>query len=252
MNPFLEAERARKRDALLAATEADLEKITAACARARRPLPGQDNIALRAGKVLNRRKVAKHFTIDIGEDHFSYHRNQDSITAEANLDGIYVLRTSVADGDLDSPEVVSSYKALAQVERAFRAFNTDLDIHPIFNFGGCWPGHRVGSALCRNHEVSRWRRADRSGTCPAGAGTAGRGRADGGGSQRPGGGEAVPGVADVREPLAAEAGRGRPGGAGVEGCGLCGQRRLASRVTGGDRLGGAAAGHIMITARRAS
>ncbi len=131
MNPFLEAERARKRESLLTATEADLEKITAACARARRTLRGQDKIALRVGKVLNRRKVAKHFTIDIGEDRFSYHRNQDSITAEAKLDGIYVLRTSVEPGDLDSGEVVSSYKALAQVERAFRAFNTDLDIRPI-------------------------------------------------------------------------------------------------------------------------
>jgi hypothetical protein len=131
MNPFLEAERARKRESLLKATEADLEKITAACARTRRPLRGQDKIALRAGKVVNRRKVAKHFTIDIGEDRFSYHRNQDSITAEAKLDGIYVLRTSVEPGELDSGEVVSSYKALAQVERAFRAFNTDLDIRPI-------------------------------------------------------------------------------------------------------------------------
>jgi hypothetical protein len=131
MNPFLEAERARKRESLLAATEADLAAVTAACARARRPLRGKDNIALRAGKVLNRRKVAKHFTIDIGDDHFSYHRDQDSITAEAALDGIYVLRTSVETGELDSPEVVSSYKALAQVERAFRAFNTDLDIRPI-------------------------------------------------------------------------------------------------------------------------
>ena len=132
MNPFGEAERARKRESLLAATEADLEKIAAACARARRPLRGQDTIALRVGKVLNRRKVAKHFTIDITDDSFSYARNQDSITAEAAaLDGIYVLRTSVAAGDLDSPQVVSSYKALAQVERAFRAFNTDLDIRPI-------------------------------------------------------------------------------------------------------------------------
>ena len=130
-NPFLEAERARKREALLTATEADLEKITAACARDRRPLRGKDTIALRTGKVLNRRKVARHFTIDIGEDHFSYHRNQDSIAAEAKLDGIYVLRTSVEPGDLDSGDVVSSYKALAQVERAFRAFNTDLDIRPI-------------------------------------------------------------------------------------------------------------------------
>jgi hypothetical protein len=86
---------------------------------------------VRVDRVLNRRKVGKHFTIAIGEDRFSYARNQDSITAEAKLDGIYVLRTSVGPGDLDSPEVVSSYKALAQVERAFRAFNTDLDIRPI-------------------------------------------------------------------------------------------------------------------------
>ena len=130
-NPFLEAERARKRESLLTATEADLGKIAAACARARRPLRGQDKIAVRADRVLNRRKVAKHFTVEIGEDHVRYARNQDSIAAEAKLDGIYVLRTSVAATDLDSPQVVSSYKALAQVERAFRAFNTDLDIRPI-------------------------------------------------------------------------------------------------------------------------
>ena len=131
MNPFLEAERARKRESLLAATEADLAKIAAACARARRPLRGQDTIAVRVDRVLNRRKVGKHFTIAITDDSFSYARNQDSVTAEAKLDGIYVLRTSVGPADLDSPEVVSSYKALAQVERVFRAFNTDLDIRPI-------------------------------------------------------------------------------------------------------------------------
>jgi len=131
MNPFLEAERARKRESLLVATEADLAKIAAACARARRPLRGQDTIAVRVDRVLKRRKVGKHFTIAITGDSFSYARNQDSVTAEAKLDGIYVLRTSVGPGDLDSPEVVSSYKALAQVERAFRAFNTDLDIRPI-------------------------------------------------------------------------------------------------------------------------
>jgi hypothetical protein len=131
MNPFLEAERARKRESLLAATEADLAKIAAACARARAPLRGRDKIAVRADRVLRRRKVAKHFTTEIGEDRLSYARNQDSIDAEARLDGIYVLRTSVASADLDSGEVVSSYKALAQVERVFRAFNTDLDIRPI-------------------------------------------------------------------------------------------------------------------------
>ena len=106
MNPFLEAERVCKRESLLAATEADLAKIAAACARARAPLRGQDKIAVRVDRVLNRRKVGKHFTIAITDDSFSYARNQDSITAEAALDGIYVLRTSVDADDLDSPDVV--------------------------------------------------------------------------------------------------------------------------------------------------
>jgi Transposase DDE domain len=131
MNPFLEAERARKRESLLAATEADLAKIAAACARERRPLRGADKIAVRADRVLRRRKMAKHFTIQITGDSFSYARDQDSIAAEAALDGIYVLRTSAPAGGLDSSEVVSSYKALAGVERAFRGLNTDLDIRPI-------------------------------------------------------------------------------------------------------------------------
>ena len=131
MNPFLEAERARKREALLAATEADLGKIAAACARARRPLRGKDTIAVRADRVLRRRKVARHFTVQITDDSIRYARDQDSITAEAKLDGIYVVRTSIGPDHLDSGEAVSSYKALAQVERAFRAFNTDLDIRPI-------------------------------------------------------------------------------------------------------------------------
>ena len=131
MNPFLEAGRARKRESLLTATEADLAKIAAACTRARAPLRGRDKIAVRVDRVLRRRKVAKHFTTEITDDSIRYARDQDSIAAEAKLDGIYVLRTSVAPGDLDSGQVVSSYKALAQVERAFRAFNTELDIRPI-------------------------------------------------------------------------------------------------------------------------
>ena len=130
-NPFLAAERARKRESLLAATEADLAKIAAACARTRAPLRGQDKIAVRADRVLRRRKIAKHFTVQISHDSIRYARDQDSITAEAKLDGIYVLRTSVAASSLGSSQIVSSYKALAQVERAFRAFNTDLDIRPI-------------------------------------------------------------------------------------------------------------------------
>jgi hypothetical protein len=130
MNPLLEAERARKRESLLAATEAELAKIAAATQRARRPLRGKDKIALRVGRVLNRRKVAKHFSIQIGDEHLSYARDHGSIADEAALDGIYVLRSSIG-GDLGSDQIVSSYKALAHVERAFRAFNTDLDIRPI-------------------------------------------------------------------------------------------------------------------------
>src|SRR5690348_10411739 len=175
MNPFLEAERSRKRESLLTATEADLEKIAAACARARRPLRGQDAIALRVGKVLNRRKVAKHFTIAITDDSFSYARNQESITAEAKLDGIYVLRTSVEPGDLDSSEVVSSYKALAQVERAFRAFSTDLG-HPPDPAPHRGPGprarvpaddlvlhHLAHASPARAHPVHRRRQTRRPG-----------------------------------------------------------------------------------------
>jgi Transposase DDE domain len=131
MNPFGEAERARKRESLLAATETGLAAIAAACARARRPLRGKDAIAVRVDRVLNRRKAGRHFTVAITDDSFSYARNQDSITPEAALDGIYVLRTSVDASDLEPGEVVSSCKALAQVERAFRAFSTDLDIRPI-------------------------------------------------------------------------------------------------------------------------
>ncbi|HEX6523212.1 MAG TPA: hypothetical protein VF070_24920 [Streptosporangiaceae bacterium] len=130
VNPHLEAERTRMRESLLAAAEADLGKIAAACVRARRPLRGTDKIAVRADRVLNRRKVAKHFTVDIGEDHVRYARNQDSIAAEARLDGIYVLRTSVAAGDPGSDEV-ASYQALAHAERVSRVFSTDLDIRPI-------------------------------------------------------------------------------------------------------------------------
>src|ERR1700760_856453 len=95
MNPFLEAERARKRESLLAAAEADLEKIAAACARARRPLRGRDTIAVRVDRVLAKRKTARHFTVEITDDSIRYARDQDSIAAEASLDGIYVLRTSV-------------------------------------------------------------------------------------------------------------------------------------------------------------
>ncbi len=130
-NPFLAAKRARKREELLAATQAELQKIAAAVTRQRRPLRGKDKIALRVGRVINRRKVAKHFVVEIGEESFSFRKDEQKIAAEAALDGIYVLRTSLEQEVLQAAGVVSSYKALSNVERVFRGFNTDLDIRPI-------------------------------------------------------------------------------------------------------------------------
>lgn len=130
-NPALAAERARKRQDLLAATEAELDKVRAATARERRPLRGRDQIGLRVGKVIGHYKMGKHFVIDIGEESFTFRRDEVAIAAEAALDGIYVLRTNVAADALSTAEVVASYKRLAGVERAFRIFNGDLDVRPI-------------------------------------------------------------------------------------------------------------------------
>jgi transposase len=130
-NPLLALERTRKRLSLLSSTEAELQKIGAAVTRERRPLRGKDKIALRVGKVINHYKMAKHFLIEIEDDAFSFHRDEEKIAAEAALDGIYVLRTSLDEEAFGDDEVVSSYKSLAYVERVFRGFNTDLDIRPI-------------------------------------------------------------------------------------------------------------------------
>src|SRR6266581_1174944 len=130
-NPFLAAERARKRAELLAATEAELEKIDAATRRARRPLRGQDTIALAVGKVINKKKVAKHFITAIADDGLAWRRDEQKIAGEAALDGIYVIRTSLPAGVLGAGAAVESYKALENVERVFRGLNTDLLIRPI-------------------------------------------------------------------------------------------------------------------------
>jgi transposase len=130
-NPALADERARKRDELLAATENQLQTIAAATRRDKRPLRGKDKIALRVGKVRNKFKVAKHFTFEITDEAFTFTRNQDSIAAEAALDGIYVLRTSLPDHTLGQGDVVLRYKDLADVERFFRTLNTELDVRPI-------------------------------------------------------------------------------------------------------------------------
>src|SRR6478672_8919244 len=130
-NPMLAAERARKRDELLAATEHELQTIATATRRPNRPLRGRDKIALRVGKVRNKFKMAKHFDLQITNEAFSFSRNQDAIAAEATLDGIYVLRTSLPDQTLQRDEVVLRYKDLADVERFFRTLNTELDVRPI-------------------------------------------------------------------------------------------------------------------------
>jgi hypothetical protein len=130
-NPALADERARKRAELLAATETELQAIAAATRRQKRPIRGQDKIGLRVGKVRNKFKMAKHFDLHITDEAFSFTRNQDSIAAEAALDGIYVLRTSLPDDALGRDDVVGRYKDLADVERFFRTLNSELDVRPI-------------------------------------------------------------------------------------------------------------------------
>jgi transposase len=131
-NPLLAEERGRKRRELLAATEQQLEVVAKAVARAKRPLRGKDEIGLRVGKVLGRFKMGKHFKLTIADDSFRYERDEQAITKEVALDGIYVLRTTVGPERLATDDVVRSYKSLARVERAFRCLKTvDLHIRPI-------------------------------------------------------------------------------------------------------------------------
>jgi transposase len=132
MNPLLAAERARKREDLLQATERELEKVATATRREKRALRGKDQIGLRVGKVLGRFKMAKHFEMTITDTAFTYGRKQKAIDAEAALDGIYVLRTSVPKEVLGAEDTVRAYKDLAKVERAFRCLKTvDLHLRPI-------------------------------------------------------------------------------------------------------------------------
>lgn len=133
-NPLLQAERARKREDLLAATERELEAIAQATQRPKNRLQGKDRIALRVGKVLDRFKVGKHFLLTITETAFTFRRDQPRIDAEAVLDGIYVIRTNVPAAELPAEEVVRSYKSLSTVERAFRSCKTmDLHVRPIYH-----------------------------------------------------------------------------------------------------------------------
>ena len=135
-NPALAAERARKRTELLAATEADLGAVKAAVERERRPLRGRDKIALRVGRVINRHKMAKHFELGIDDDSFSFSRKEEQISAEAALDGIYVVRASAPhSAALSAAELVGAYKDLKFNEAGFRSLKAiDLDLRPIYHY----------------------------------------------------------------------------------------------------------------------
>ena len=131
-NPFLAAKRARKREDLLAATEDDLGKIAAQVRAGRLKDPAA--IGLRAGQVLNKRKMAKHVMLDIGDGHITWQRDQASIDTEALTDGIYVIRTPVPAEKFDAPGTVAAYKGLARLERDFRSIKADdLDLRPIWH-----------------------------------------------------------------------------------------------------------------------
>jgi hypothetical protein len=139
-NPDLAAERARKREDLLVATERDLARIQAVVARRRDPVRGTAAIGLAVGAVINKYKMAKQFDLAIAEAAFSFARKTTEIAAEAATDGIYIVRTSLPEASLDDAATVRSYKSLALVERAFRCIKTvDLQVRPVHH----WLADRV-------------------------------------------------------------------------------------------------------------
>jgi transposase len=134
-NPELAAERSRKREDLLAATEKDLGRIKTAVERKRNPLHGTAAIALAVGEVLNTYKMKKHFDLNITDDAFRFARKTAEIAAEAATDGLYVVRTNLPVETLDDADTVRSYKSLARVERAFRCIKTvDLNVRPVYHW----------------------------------------------------------------------------------------------------------------------
>jgi transposase len=134
-NADLAAERARKREDLLATTEKDLTRIKTAVERKRDPLRGTAAIALAVGAVINTYKMKKHFDLTITDDAFSFARKTAEIAAEAATDGLYIVRTSLPEQTLDDAQTVRSYKSLTRVERAFRCIKTvDLNVRPVYHW----------------------------------------------------------------------------------------------------------------------
>lgn len=133
-NPLLAEKRSRKRNELLDETERLLQVIVDATKREKRVFKGKDKIALRAGRVVNKYKMSKHFSLTIEEESFSFERNEEAIRKEAALDGFYVIRTSVKESRMDARKTVQTYKDLSRVEQAFRSIKTvDLHIRPIYH-----------------------------------------------------------------------------------------------------------------------
>lgn len=152
-NPDLGRRRAHKREALLVATEKELEKVRARVENG--SLAGRDKIGVRIGKVVNKYKVAKLFALTIQDGRFEFHRLPEQVAAEAALDGIYIIRTSVPKKQMGSAEAVRSYKALTQVERAFRSMKTiDLHIRPIHHW--LEPRVRAHIFLCMLSYYVEW------------------------------------------------------------------------------------------------
>jgi hypothetical protein len=134
-NADLAAERARKREELLVATETDLAAIKARVERKRKPLRGTAAIALEVGAVFNTHKMRKHFDLTITDDAFNFARKSAEIAAEAATDGLYVVRTSLAEATLGDADTVRRYKSLSLVERAFRYIKTvDLHVRPVYHW----------------------------------------------------------------------------------------------------------------------
>jgi hypothetical protein len=154
-NPLLAEERQRKRDDLLAVTEADLRQIQARVAREKSPLRGAGEIGKAVGAVMNRRKMAKHFELTITDTAFGFSRKADAIADEARFDGFYVLRTSLSAQQADAATTVRGYKSLAQVERAFRCIKTvDLQLRPVFHWTA--PRVRAHVLLCMLAYYLEW------------------------------------------------------------------------------------------------
>jgi transposase len=133
-NPTLADRRAKTREALLQATETLLAAVQEKVMRKRAPLRGEDKIGIEVGKIIDKKKVAKHFIVTIGNDTLAYSRDEKKIKNEAALDGLYVIRSSVNKETMTDEELVANYKNLEMVERAFRSLKSiDLNVRPIYH-----------------------------------------------------------------------------------------------------------------------